>query len=282
MVARRDFRKFNARRDDREGIASVIGVIFALMIFMTLLALLVTSFVPAWEKGNELDFSNVARSQMGQVKGYVMDLKTQGDERYVPFQTAPSPVPLFGRPYWGELNYSYGGDGASVMTITYGSNTEIARGSFSHRLINSHSTIEVIYEHGALILIDGKGDDRLGIVKSPPSISLYTSGGKQTLNITRIDMMDRNHVVTSSGTVGVRISLTQDVMSSGEPKSVTGPITITWESANAQAWADWAVAEFGASAVVNYDESTSTTTAVFSGVDYIEHQLLNVKISMEG
>ena len=56
------------RHWDEEGVASTVGTIMALMIFLTFLSMIVNSYVPVWMKDSESSHMNVAYGQFGDFK----------------------------------------------------------------------------------------------------------------------------------------------------------------------------------------------------------------------
>lgn len=273
------------RRGDREAVASVIGTIFALMIFLSLLTLLVTAFVPSWEKSNEQDFLNTAIFQMGQVKGGNMDLigSADGNTRYVSFNMAPSKVPLFGKNYLGQLDYRSSGGNVSSMNISFSSNgialsTE-STGSISYRLINAYSNQQVVYQHGAVILVSIDGSERNSVFKSAPPIS-YTSNGNGTYNlrVSQIDFVGTNVILPSSGTVGVSLTLTEPATQQTHMVN-GGAVTLRWVSQDTAAWAQWAES-FGIGSV-NYTPGSDTVTLTVTNVYSLQYTMVKTQMVLE-
>ncbi|MFA5895786.1 MAG: hypothetical protein WC985_02645, partial [Thermoplasmata archaeon] len=64
------------RRDER-GVASTVGTIMALLVFLTFLSLIVNQYVPVWMKDSEAAHINGAIGQFGGIKGAI-DLQVLG------------------------------------------------------------------------------------------------------------------------------------------------------------------------------------------------------------
>src|SRR3990170_278917 len=58
-------------REDESGVASTVGTIMALLVFLTFLSLIVNQYVPVWMKDSEASHMSGAFGQMGTFKGNV-------------------------------------------------------------------------------------------------------------------------------------------------------------------------------------------------------------------
>src|SRR5213592_2675950 len=56
---------------DEEGVASTVGTIMALLVFLTFLSLIVNQYVPVWMKDSEASHMNGALGQFGGIKGAI-------------------------------------------------------------------------------------------------------------------------------------------------------------------------------------------------------------------
>ena len=102
-------------RSDDEGVASTVGTIMALLVFLTFLSLIVNQYVPVWMKDSEASHMNVALGQFGGLKGSV-DLQILAAQtaqvagsHYIPVTAASAVtlgvdgVPIFASPSLGTL-----------------------------------------------------------------------------------------------------------------------------------------------------------------------------------
>src|SRR3990170_4798380 len=83
------------RRDD-EGVASTVGTLMALLVFLTFFGLIINQYVPVWMSESEASHVNTALGQFGGLKGAIdlQNLEAQvGGSEYVPV-TAASAVTL--------------------------------------------------------------------------------------------------------------------------------------------------------------------------------------------
>src|SRR3989440_1427828 len=58
-------------RGDERGVASTVGTIMALLVFLTFLSLIVNQYVPVWMKDSEASHMNGALGQFGGIKGAI-------------------------------------------------------------------------------------------------------------------------------------------------------------------------------------------------------------------
>lgn len=107
----------NLRRDER-GVASTVGTIMALLVFLTFLSLIVNQYVPVWMKDSEASHMDGTVGQFANLKGAI-DFQALGaimaqnaGSVFVP-STASSPitmgvdgVPIFSSPTLGALTSS--------------------------------------------------------------------------------------------------------------------------------------------------------------------------------
>src|SRR6266571_1420602 len=58
-------------RSDERGVASTVGTIMALLVFLTFLSLIVNQYVPVWMKDSEAAHMNTALGNFGSLKGAI-------------------------------------------------------------------------------------------------------------------------------------------------------------------------------------------------------------------
>ena len=194
-------------RTDDEGVASTVGTIMALLVFLTFLSLIVNQYVPAWMKDSEASHMNVAIGQFGGLKGNI-DLQILAaqaaqsvGQHYIPVTTSTAVnlgvdgVPIFAGPTLGRLA-AVPDSGRFTVTFDY-----LVRGVRQRVSTFSNGTIEldvanryylaqrVAYENGAVIRYQTDGQ----VIRAMPTfavanvnnsldvsfglLSLYGSGG---------------------------------------------------------------------------------------------------------
>src|SRR5207249_10692039 len=160
-------------RGDEEGVASTVGTIMALLVFLTFLSLIVNQYVPVWMKDSEACHMNGALGQFGGVKGAI-DLQILAAEaartsgtHYIPV-TASSAVnlgldgvPIFSAPTIGALQaipdagsfsiqFSYIPN--KVVPLQVATVNETSSGAIQLNVCNRYYIQQTIaYENGAVI-----------------------------------------------------------------------------------------------------------------------------------
>src|SRR2546422_245495 len=105
-------------RSDERAVASTVGTIMALLVFLTFLSVIVNQYVPIWMKDSEASHMNLALGQFGGIKGDIdlQMLAAQGSADagtfHIPVTTATAVnlgvdgVPIFSSPTPGTLQLS--------------------------------------------------------------------------------------------------------------------------------------------------------------------------------
>src|SRR5881628_2890738 len=184
-------------RRDEEGVASTVGTIMALLVFLTFLSLIVNQYVPVWMKDSEASHMNGALGQFGGIKGAI-DLQILAAQaaqisgtHYIPV-TASSAVslgvdgvPIFAASTLGTLQ-SFTDRGPFTVSFDY-----LIRGVSTHVQEQSNGSIEldvgnryyvpqkIAYENGAVI----RSQPTFSVVKTNNTldisfglVSLYGAG----------------------------------------------------------------------------------------------------------
>lgn len=187
LVIRRDL-----RRDER-GVASTVGTIMALLVFLTFLSLIVNQYVPVWMKDSEAAHMNSAVGQFADIKGAV-DFQVLGalmaqnaGAPFIPGTTSTSVtlgvdgVPIFSSPTNGVLTSN---PDAGVWTISFQYCIEVnSLCTFSDVFQNASGQIDlnvgnryypagdVVYENGAVIRAQPDGQ----IIRAAPIFQVTQS-----------------------------------------------------------------------------------------------------------
>ncbi|HYS99860.1 MAG TPA: hypothetical protein VEO20_04270 [Thermoplasmata archaeon] len=173
-------------RSDKRGVASTVGTIMALLVFLTFLSLIVNQYVPVWMKDSEAAHMNSALGQFGGLKGAIdlQELAAQSAQNagtfYIPV-TASSAVglgvdgvPIFSASTIGTLR-SFPDAGSFTVTFDYLINNvrthvaEQSNGSIELQVANRYYTAQTIaYENGAVIRYQGDGQ----VVRAQPTFAV--------------------------------------------------------------------------------------------------------------
>lgn len=143
-----------------EGIASTVGTIFALMIFMGLLSLFMTQVVPVQMKSNEAEHDLQVLSQLSQMRSIIDMLTLTQDTNYtayVPIKMGAEGVAIVTSPTYGQLSvYPAQVNSRYILSInfmdTYGNKIyENSSGSLQFICPNRYYVPEIFtYENGAI------------------------------------------------------------------------------------------------------------------------------------
>ena len=161
---------------DDEGVASTVGTIMALLVFLTFMSLIVDQYVPVWMKDAESAHMNEAFGQFGDLKSDVDNkaiacqiAKIAGQScmrvtTFTPITLGVDGVPLFSSPTAGELQMNPWEGNVSVEFSYQAGNYSYPGDSYSGGLIDLHVynryfvQQRIIYENGAVLVyqVDGQ------------------------------------------------------------------------------------------------------------------------------
>jgi len=173
-------------RGDEKGVASTVGTIMALLVFLTFLSLIVNQYVPVWMKDSEASHMNGALGQFGGIKGAI-DLQILSAQaakisgtHYIPVTSSSAVslgvdgVPIFAASTLGTLQ-SYPDAGPFTVTFDYlirGVSTRVqeqSNGSVELDVANRYYVPQKIaYENGAVIRYQSDGQ----VIRAQPTFSV--------------------------------------------------------------------------------------------------------------
>ncbi|HEY3420551.1 MAG TPA: hypothetical protein VGK23_08370 [Methanomassiliicoccales archaeon] len=214
-------------RRDEEGVASVIGTIMALLIFLTFMSMFVNTYIPIWMKENERLHMNEAQSQMGEVKGKIDNLivntlntlivnkqvtGASSINTYEPITMGADGIPLFASATAGAIILRPVGTSSTSANVqfNYTSNNqripinEMGGGKLEFYAPNRYYVGQwLAYENGALIVKQDVGE----AMKASPSLEITKSGNSFNVIFTQIDIYGTNSTMVGTGVAGVNINL---------------------------------------------------------------------------
>lgn len=220
-------RRSRCLRRDEQGVASVIGTIMALLIFLTFMSMFVNTYIPIWMKENERLHMNVVQDQMGEVKGKIDNLivntlntlivnkQVTGSSMintYEPITMGADGIPLFASATAGAIILKPAGTSTSSANVqfNYTSNNqkvpinETGGGKLEFYAPNRYYVGQwLAYENGALIVKQDTGE----AMKASPSLEVTKSGNSFNVVFTQIDIYGINSTMAGTGVAGVNINL---------------------------------------------------------------------------
>lgn len=211
--------KHHFLRRDEEGVASTVGTIMALLVFLTFLSMFTNSYIPVWMQDNERAHMNAAINQFGDLKGKIDNLiitaQVTGStsiHMYSPITLGAAGIPVFASPTAGLLTYSPQGMGDSGIKVQFNYTLESVKTSVSE---SGGGVVElyapnryyvqqwVAYENGAMIVKQQDGQ----IVRAHPSLEVEKIGSSVNVRLTQIDFIGTNASVGGTGMVGLNLNL---------------------------------------------------------------------------
>ncbi len=213
-------KRIRCLRGDESGVASTVGTIMALLVFLTFLSLIVNQYVPAWMKESEAAHMSGAFGQMGSFKGSV-DLQVlsattaeNAGISYIPVTTftpvtlGVEGIPIFTSPTAGELRL---GPESSPWTTQF---VYVIRGvpQAVNQTSSGRITLDVfnryfvrqtlVYENGAVVRsqIDGQS------VRAEPSLAVNIVDENIELAWTQISLFGHGSV-SGTATEGIHARL---------------------------------------------------------------------------
>lgn len=203
---------------DREGVASTVGTIMALLVFLTFLGLFTNTYIPLWMLDNERNHMNEVLNEFGEFKSKIDSLiisaQITGSSEilaYTPITLGAEGVPIFASPTAGQLSYEpMGTTNDTGISIEFHDESgtlvrETGGGKLELYAPNRYFVQQwVAYENGAIIIKQAEGE----VMRARPSISVYKLGTDSIrLEFTQIDFMGKNSTIGGTSSVGINIDL---------------------------------------------------------------------------
>ncbi len=208
--------KSHLLKRDREGVASTVGTIMALLVFITFLALLTNSYVPAWMQDNERSHMSEVFNQFGELKGKIDSLivsaQITGDgsiNLYQPISLGSEGVPVFASPTAGLLTYiPKGAQTDSNVNVVFHNGSSSYNQSGGGRIelyaANRYYVQQwVAYENGAILVKQEDGQ----VVRAFPSFDVKKVNEAVNIKFTQIDLLGSNITQAGTGSSGLNIDL---------------------------------------------------------------------------
>jgi hypothetical protein len=206
---------------DKEGVASTVGTIMALLVFLAFLGLFTNTYIPIWMLDNEHEHMNEVMNEFGEFKARIASLivnyQTTGLTSiimYTPITLGAAGVPIFASPTIGQLDYEPSGTtNSSGVSIDFAYDTgggivnvnNSGGGKLELYAPNRYYVQQwVAYENGALLVRQTDGQS----MRAAPSINVnLMASGKVNLTFTQIDFIGLNSSYSGTGSVGATTQL---------------------------------------------------------------------------
>ncbi len=241
--------KRSPRWDDEDGVASTIGTIMSLLVFLTFMGMFTNQFVPVWMGDNESSHMAVVTSQMlglkADVDGLVVDYANSllaPAPIVVPITLHASGIPIFAEPTAGILefrqqtmygmpsvNVSFQDQGGYILNPQTGGHS----GGYVHLYAPNRYYVEqyLVYEAGAVIINQTDGE----FIISGPQFSVSEATGVRIVKLTQVSMMGMNKTIGGTGTKLVNADMSY-VGTTTYENDIGTSLTITIVSPHGNAW----------------------------------------------
>ncbi len=265
-----------------EGVASTIGMIFALSLVTLLMTTFITQYVPVYMKGNEAQHDYEVQSQMGYLRT-VMDILALSENAnfstYVPITLGAEGVPGFSSPTIGQLsiNTFLGPQSGHYVMVNFtdisGNNiSSISGGSIEFIAPNKYYVPErMVLESGAFFVENmNKGTATL---RMEPNFLILGNATQRTVVVNLYTIYG-----PSKATAGVETRFIKVMLYGTEHRQYglpQGDVNVTIKSRYPDLWEDWFYSNYGISGTVSGDLLTLTIGNV-TGVE-----IRNVYLYME-
>ncbi len=244
-----------ALRKDERGVASTVGTVMALLVFLTFLSLIVNQYVPVWMKDSEASHMDGAVGQFANLKGAV-DFQVLGalmaqnaGTVFVPSTTSTpitlgvDGVPIFSGPTFGALTSSPTCSNPFFcswnLSFTYTINSvplkyaASASGQIDLNVANRYyPSGDIAYDNGAVIRSQNDGQ----VIVAAPIFAVSRTGGNLSVAFELINLYGSGSASGTSSQIvdtnvfGVNQQTYTNVLSSG------AGISIWHNTSYPQAW----------------------------------------------
>ncbi len=261
-------------RDDDKGVASTVGTIMALMVFLSFLALFTNQWVPVYMQESEASHVNdvmlsLTRFKMDvdmQILGYRIAQMTNASG-YVPptmyhtVKLGANGIPVFVADTMGHLSLNTNSGLFTIEPFQYESNTlsfegKEAGGTLDVYMPNRYYIPQrVIYENGGIVTDQYEGS----YVKDGPHFSIENSGGLLNISLTTVHLFGNDRSMSGASTGGIHSKLLW--VDSDSYNDINGNLNFTISSKYYRAWATFFQDQLSGEAGLNATDFSITTTS---------------------
>src|SRR2546421_11237599 len=207
-------------RSDERAVASTIGTVMALLVFLTFLSVIVNQYVPIWMRDSEASHMNTALGQFGGITAEpdrrLLAAKAPGAAGPFHLPVPPAPavnlgvdgVPIFSSPTPGTLELS---PDAGAFTVAFDyilqgvrkQATDASSGAVVLTASNRYYTPQrIVYENGAVIRYEADGQ----FVRVHPTFSVLVANNSLDISFALVSLYGKG-IVTGTTTEMVSTEL---------------------------------------------------------------------------
>lgn len=261
-------------RESEHGVASTVGTIMALMVFLAFLSMFTTQYIPIWMQDNEVQYMNQVENDMSRLKSNIDILVVNNVvdfTLYSPISMVSGYVPVFAEPTHGTLsfepnkgminvtyNYTYNTSTTPPAPVRY--STNFTGGMISLYAPNRYYVAQTIaYENGAIIV--SQGPDKQVITGGPP-VTVEKKGFYKNFTIALYSLLGQPASGYAEGTKGIYTSLVYVERFNQrfyEDWNLTDNVTMEIQTKYPKAWYDYYTKIFTKGNLTNNTDYTIST-----------------------
>lgn len=238
---------------DSEGVASVVGTILALLVFLSLLGIFMNHYVPSMMAGNEHQHDTQVITQISNLKEsidsmmlYYINSQSSTLSSYSPVTLGSAGVPMFATGTQGQLGIipvsnqqepSFSVSFAYYQSGVVHSIKSVSGGGVIVNMPNRYFTQQsILYQNDAVILGQTGGQ----VMLANPGFTINARAGISVslLQMSIVTPTSTNVTISGTNTVGLSSQLTAFTHNTFNSRG-TGPLKMTILTPFAKAWLDF-------------------------------------------
>ena len=283
--------KKSPRWDDEDGVASTVGTIMALLVFIAFMGIFTNQFVPVWMSDNESAHMSTAIEQFINLKSSI-DVSISNYPNslvapspiYVPITLSSAGIPIFAGPTAGiltlspnmlttktnfDLTYVWTTDGVRKYSIDPRYDGHV--GGYLELYSPNRYFVEqkLVYEAGAVILNQTDGE----FILAGPQFSIKNAGlvssPSYVVKLTQVSVEGTNKTIGGTGSKGVTAELlySNTVTYQNNFSDGSDDLSMTITSMHGVAWKNYFSRILESASLVNNTDFVITLTLNTTGSD---------------
>ena len=231
-------------KDEDEGVATTVGTIMALLIFLSVLSLITQQYVPVWIHDSEAHHMQEVRGDFGEFKSNIDDLIIRDDidyPQYSSLKLGTEGIPIFANPSRGRLTYEPSGENSNVsMRFTSADEGDLWRNSSGNLEYTAQNREfeeqSLIYEQGAIIL---EQEDEGAIMRARPHYRFR----EDRASITMVNFIGLSEDLVGNARVDINLERTSMDTGTFNLDDVEDNFNLTMGTSYEEAWYNYFVNE---------------------------------------
>ncbi|MCK5415118.1 MAG: hypothetical protein KAJ35_07040 [Thermoplasmata archaeon] len=265
-------------RRDKEGVASSIGTMLAILVILALITMITTGWAPEWTKSKESEHLRVVEGQFANLKALMDQLGLSSNTNTIvstPLTLGSEGFPMFSSDSTGTISLVSTNDNDFNRFSLVNSTGLFERVAYGSIVYESHNTEYVdqtfCYENGAIAIQQGDGE----VIVTGPAMMIKNLTRGLKVTITMVSIYSDGTSYTGVGTLGVNCRLLQEKITTERTWLPTETISINVTSNIYEAWYDYFLRTIPSQGVgsgdfdLSVDEATSTVHLTLRNVNQL-------------